>query len=188
MLWLLSLLLAGPAPDRRAPDLRTPAPVIEHALARTPAAQLPQDLLLSRWRRVRSAEPRIRDLLIDGVRRSRTFAELIVQVQRSDVIVYIEFHKLPLETTGRLLLQAMAGRVRYLRVQIRAGMPWDETIAVIAHELRHALEVAAEPDVVDVPALEGLYRRIGFETQVHLGFDTDAVRETGRRVRAELRG
>lgn len=183
MLWLLSLLLAGPDTD-----LRTPTPMAAHAVRRSVGAVLPQDLLHMAARRVRPTDARLLSLMMDGARRSRTFADLLVQIQRSNVIVYVEFGRLPPETCGRLLLQAIAGTQRYLRVQVRAAMHPDEIIAIVAHELRHALEVAADPGVVNMSGLEGLYRRIGFETQVHLGFDTDAARDTGNRVRAELRG
>jgi hypothetical protein len=184
MLWLLPLLLAaGPSTDTRPPR-----PMAEHAIRKADGAVQAHDLLRMPARRIRAMDPRVVALMTDGARRSRTFADLILQVQRSTVIVYVEFHTLPPGTAGRLLLQSSAGRYRYLRVQVRALMPPDEIIAVIAHELRHALEVAADPSVVSSPGLEDLYRRIGFETQVHLGFDTDAARAAGNRVLAELRG
>ena len=59
----------------------------------------------------------------------------------------------------------------------------DETIALIGHELRHALEVAASPDVRDQAGLTKLYKRIGEPAGCAHSFDTRAAQNTGRRVR-----
>ena len=74
---------------------------------------------------------------------------------------------------------------RYVRIQFtRHGAP-SETIALIGHELRHAVEVAEATTVVDEPGLAALYRRIGVDHGHNL-FDTLDAQETGRRVRTEL--
>jgi hypothetical protein len=59
-------------------------------------------------------------------------------------------------------------------------------IALIAHELRHALEVAADRSVVNDLALVALYRRIGHISHSTHAFDTEAAEKTGRQVRDEL--
>jgi hypothetical protein len=101
-------------------------------------------------RRVRTSEPRIRALLAYGFQHSPTFADLLSQLNRSDVIVYIEsMMTLPRETMGRITV-VPAERARYLRMQIRLDMSRRQLIALIAHEMRHALEIAAAPDARDV--------------------------------------
>ena len=58
-------------------------------------------------------------------------------------------------------------------------------IAVIAHELQHALEVAEHHEVRDSHALASLYRRIGVEA--YRGrYDTQAAQFAGKQVRYEL--
>jgi hypothetical protein len=157
------------------------------SLAATPDTN---PLLSSPDRRVRSTDKRITDLLRVGVDRSPTFARLVEALNRTDVIVYIQpTRNLPRTLAGRLLLLPMANQQRYLRIQVRGDLPAAELIALIGHELRHALEIADEPTVRDEPAMLMLYQRIGHQTGglVHT-YDTDAAQTAGRQVRMELAG
>jgi hypothetical protein len=184
MIWFVTLAIAsalgGPAVD---PDPR-PASV-PVALRPVSAASL----LAADSRRIRSSNTRVSKLLDEGVRRSRTFADLVMKIHGSNVIVYVEpSFGLPVEMAGRILLQTVAGNQRYLRIHVRATLQGDQMIAVIAHELRHALEVADDPSVVNDAGLTALYRRIGHISTGTHGFDTDAAQDAGRRVRDELIG
>lgn len=164
----------------------------------SPAADVPPlrasagaaaELLDSDRRRVRAVDRRMAAILKYGVDRSPTFARLIAEVQASNVIVYIQpAFSLPGEVTGRLMLQATAGPDRYLRVQIKVGAGRDQQVAVIAHELQHALEIAADATVTTDAAVEALYRRIGHHSRGLNGYDTEGARQAARRVREELIG
>ena len=90
---------------------------------------------------------------------------------------------LPHDVAGRILFASAAGRQRYLSVQVRATLQRDTMISTIAHELRHALEVAGEHTVVDDKGFEALYRRIGDSPHAGGGYDTEAARAAQRRVR-----
>lgn len=145
-------------------------------------------LLSAPDRRVRSTDSRIAQLLRVGVERSPTFAELMQSLNRTDVIVYIErTRELPRTLAGRLLLLPMAGPHRYLRIQVRGDLPQRELIALIGHELRHALEIADEPAVRDASTMLTFYQKIGHPTTGTLHtYDTDAAQLAGQRVRVEL--
>lgn len=147
-------------------------------------------LLSSPDRRVRSTDPRITELLEVGIHRSPTFAGLVKSLNATDVIVYIQrVQDLPTTLAGRLVLLPMAGHQRYLRIQVRGDLPKDELVALIGHELRHALEIAEEPAVRDAPAMRTLYERIGHPTAgSNHAFDTLAAQSAGRQVRTELAG
>jgi hypothetical protein len=136
---------------------------------------------------VRTTNPRVQHLLEMGLSRSPTFASLLARLNTSDVIVYIEqTDNMPKTFEGRLLLMPLANHQRYLRIQIvRDGTP-AELIALIGHELRHAIEVADATEVRDERALERLYQRIGIQGSALHSYDTDAARTTGKRVRKEL--
>lgn len=184
MSWLLSLALAGVV--SYGPEA---APMDWPALAPPIPMKSAQDLLASDSRRIRSSERRINTLLAQGVRRSRSFADLVARIHRTDVIVYVETSQhLTGDTVGRILMQTTAGGQRYLRVQVRAMMQGDHVIAVVAHELHHALEVAGDKSVVDEVTLAELYRRIGHASTGAHGYDTDGARAAGIRVRDELAG
>jgi hypothetical protein len=171
-----------------ASDPSHSAPAHDRVVAAS-AADSAAALLRSEFRRVRAVDGQATRLLAEGVRRSPTFASLISAIQLTDVIVYVESrNNLPAKMGGRLVLQAVTARERYVRVHVRANLRSSEGIEVVAHELRHVLEIAAEPSVVDEAGLVALYERIGYPSLVDRGYDTDAAKRTGRAVRRELRG
>jgi hypothetical protein len=160
------------------------------AMPPDPAASIPSPshlLLTSPERRVRAADATVQSLLTDGLRRSATFASLMTSLNRRDVIVYIErVMTLPRETMGRLTIVPGAREQRYLRVQIRADLSQIEAIALIGHEMTHALEIADEPAVRTAEGVIKLYQRIGHSSGGEHVYDTDAAREAGRKVRREI--
>jgi hypothetical protein len=184
MTWLLSVVLLG-----LAVDPASLSPTHDPALLKPARVLSATELLARSTRRVRSNDPRLVPLLTEGARRSRTFAQLVTRVHSTDLIVYVEStHSLPPDTVGRILLQSVVNNCRYLRIQVKSTLLRDEMIAVIGHELRHALEVADDPTVLDNAALRTLYRRIGYPAGPNGGFDTDAAKQTGFQVRDELVG
>jgi len=143
-------------------------------------------LLDSPSRHVRLMDQRMRPLLRAGYEHSPTFAALLARLQRSDVYVYVDVvARLPGSLEGRLLVLPPSHGVRYVRIQIALRGSQYESIAVLGHELRHAVEVADAPDVLDADGLVTLYRRIGIERGQN-EFDTQEAQETGRRVLKEL--
>jgi hypothetical protein len=146
-------------------------------------------LLVSPERRVRGADTRVQDFLATGLRRSATFARLLAALNRSDVIVYIErVMTLPHDTLGRLTIVPVANGQRYLRIQIRSDLAATDAIALIGHEMRHALEVAEAPAVRDSESMIKLYRQIGHSSGGDHVYDTIAAQDAGRQVRRELLG
>jgi hypothetical protein len=184
MHWLLVVTLSG--------AMLATGPRPEVSPVRTGPLPRPSDveidaLLHSPERRVRTTDGRLAKMLEIGARKSQTFAGLLVALDRTDVIVYIEPAKaMPSKLDGRLLLLPVSNHQRYLRIQVRAGLGREELVALIAHELRHALEVADEPDVRDQAAMITLYERIGETSWGLHAYDTAAARSTGRQVRTEL--
>jgi hypothetical protein len=144
-------------------------------------------LLTAPDRHVRTFDRRVSTALADGARRSATFRDLLGSLDASDVIAYVEqSHDLPANLHGRLVLAATSGSSRYVRIQVRAMQPPDEVIAVIAHELRHALEIAQAPHVRDEASMRTHYERIGAGRSHAMGFETREAQDAGRRVRQEL--
>jgi hypothetical protein len=145
-------------------------------------------LLTAPDRHVRTTDRYVQTLLAQGVRRSTTFAELMQALNQSDVIVYIQsVDTLPSTLSGRLMLAADAHGQRYLRIQMRQSLGPNDSIALMGHELRHALEIAQASEVRDARGLIALYQRIGDESLpgVH-AYETDAAQDAGRQVRVEL--
>jgi hypothetical protein len=188
MLFFLSLTLAGAIAGSSAgapsPNSKTAPAVIAPT-----SADVAMSLLTADTRRIRTTAPRVSAVINEGVRRSRTFAGLVAELHKTNVIVYVETSMgLPPDVAGRILFAGAAGNQRYLRVQLSAALPRDQMISVIAHELRHALEVAGEQSVISEKALEEFYKRVGDTPHAGGGYDTEAARVAQRTVRHELNG
>ena len=170
---LMTILAAVVPREAAAASALTPAQI--HALLSSPE------------RHVRSDDGRITKVLAEGLRRSTTFGDLMGALNRTDVIVYIEGSAfLPSTVTGRILLSVSKHGQRYARIQIRLDRTTNELIALIGHELRHAIEIGEAPEVVDDPSMVRLYERIGHRADHRDHYDTAAARATERQVRIEL--
>jgi signal transduction histidine kinase len=170
---LTTVLSIAAPPEVRAASALTPAQIHE--------------LLTAPERRVRAGDGRSAQLLAEGLRRSSTFVDLVYALHRTDVIVYIQGSAdLPQALNGRMMLAVGSRGQRYVRVQIRQDRSNKELIALIGHELRHAIEIGEAPEVVDDASMIRLYERIGSRGDRLNHFDTAAARATERQVKTEL--
>jgi hypothetical protein len=136
---------------------------------------------------VRGATPAVNAMIATGVKRSTTFARLVRDLDDTDVIVYVEIVKsLPAGLDGRLSFSTAAGGFRYLRIQVPANTGKHDLIAVMGHELQHAMEIAEHANVQDSEGVASLYKLIGLQAHGVDRYDTTEARSVGRRVRAEL--
>jgi hypothetical protein len=143
---------------------------------------------------VRSSDPMIAAALADGIKNSPTIRRLVDIIDASNLIVYLEKGRCPEVAVSCLMMAGGTRDARYVRVnfflqeKVGRSMVWhpnDLSIA-IAHELQHAAEIAAWPDVVDAETLVTAYRRSGLDRgSEHL--DTDAAIRAGEARREELR-
>jgi hypothetical protein len=138
---------------------------------------------------IRSTEPELLDAVADGALTSPTLHQLVERLEASDVVVYLTFDPSPSpHTSGHLsLISAVPGR-RYLRVSIDRHRTGCQRIAILGHELHHAVEIAESPSVTDDATLMALYQRIGFKSAgAHLEcFDSVGALLAGRIVEKEL--
>jgi hypothetical protein len=170
MLFIAPLLLAATLFAPAAPF----EPLAESAVLEAPT------------RHIRTTDASMRRLMRRGFRESRTFKDLVTRLQRSDVIVYIEeVPRLPGALEGRMMMLPRAYNHRYVRIQIALRGSTEDAIALLGHELHHAVEVAEAVDVHDNGALARLYQRIGLRRGGHL-YDTAGAQDAGRRIRQEL--
>jgi hypothetical protein len=142
------------------------------------------------WTHTRPLTPGAAALLADATTRSSIVRTLLQDLERTDVVVYLSDSMTGWAGEPRAYLSFVSSpaSTRYLVVRIdhRRLAPF-ERIAWLGHELRHALEVAAAPDVKDAGGLTHLYRRIGWE-DTKGRFESDAARAIGHRVRNQLFG
>ena len=113
-------------------------------------------------------------------------------IGQSDGIVYIEFGYCAFGRLNGCLLPFIAPSHgdRYLRIVVtpdRNRCSHDQLLALLAHELRHALEVIEHREVTDVATMNVLYARIGTPQAGGVsGYETSAVRAAGDQTLAEL--
>ena len=152
---LLWLLPGGATPAVAQTDPAVPAPNSTAQAGARQGARAPGDPSS----RVRPLGVVARMLLEDGAARSETVARLIDTIGNSDIIVYVATGFLPVP--GRLDFACTKQGVRYLRITVNVPDLEPNLIASFAHELQHAVEVAAAPEVIDAASFARFYREHG---------------------------
>jgi hypothetical protein len=140
--------------------------------------------------RIRILDGPLKALFDHGVTQSPTLSALVEKVEASSILVFVEGDmRMPERLGARLTFVTSINGVRYVRVDINCMLAQRRQVALLAHELQHALEIAERPDIVDVEAMESMYEDIGFqsfENGRHRGFETDEALEVQEMVDREL--
>jgi len=135
-----------------------------------------------------------RALLDELTSRTATVRAFVDALDASDVVVYIR-HRIftSTELEGRIgFLESerrVAGPMRYVVVELACGRSRIDELVTLGHELRHAVEIANAPEVVDARTLSAHYRRIGVRTSGPTEwerFETRAAAEASSEIRREL--
>ena len=138
-------------------------------------------------RSVRPEGSAVRALIDDGISRSATLRDLVHELDNSDVVVYIRFAPCTGGVPACLLWAAREPRTRRLLIKInRFGGSPKTLMALLAHELQHAFEVASTPEINDAQSLEHWFEAHGWRASE--GFETNEAAAVTRTVMAELRG
>ncbi len=141
---------------------------------------------LHRHFHVRVLDPHLDSLIDDAVRRSTTFASTVERLAATDVIVHVDrVMTLPRVLRAHIAFAGAGPAVRYLRIELRMNMGDKETIATLAHELQHAVEIGEAREVRSEAAMCALYHRIGEERDT-FRFESHEADAIGRQVQSEL--
>lgn len=165
--------------------MRAALAVVISAVVMAPLAAAPK-APVNPYAHVRAMQKDAADIVAQGMAQSPTFRRLVNQLERSDVIVYVDLRPDMRDSIGgSLRFLAKSATHRFLRVQLnRADAPlW--RVALLGHELQHAVEVAEAGDVGTSEDLRALYHRIGVRTGPD-AYDSTAARDAGYTVRNEL--
>jgi hypothetical protein len=170
---LLAMLVFGAAPTPAAqnPDAR--------AAAATPTAAAG----------VISPDLTLRRLIAAGRMRSATFAELVDRVHRGGAVVYVMWTvHLPrnLEAALDHRITVLPTGTRCFWVLVRRTRASERLIALVGHELQHALE-AVESNARTSADMERAFRREGTGAADSV-FDSRAAIEVQERIAKELGG
>jgi hypothetical protein len=125
--------------------------------------------------------------LARGTELSRTFRAPVDRLQGSDVVVYVVIAPLPgRSTVGGIQFLGASTAFRVLRVVLSSQLTTPQMVALLGHELQHALEVAQNPEIRDRASFLFYYEQFGVAGSDHLARDSQAAREIGERIRQEL--
>ena len=136
--------------------------------------------------RVRSSNPSIAALMQQATERSETFRRMVETIDASDGIVYVEEGHCGQGVRACFTSVTAAGRNRILSVKVDTRNADRDLMGSIGHELRHAIEVLANPKVVDNESMLFFYAQIGSRRPGRV-FETLAAVDAGKAVRDELR-
>ena len=131
-------------------------------------------------------------LVADGIAHSPTFRRLIDHLERSNVIVYIDLRPdMPLHRGGALRFLARSATDHFVKIHLNRVFSNKTLVALLGHELQHAVEVAATPQIVDPASLAREYTgNVGYPTFDWPGarqtYDSHAANEIGTQVLKEL--
>ena len=142
---------------------------------------------------LRVEDRQLQQLVEQGTRQSETLHLLVTNLESSDVIAYLRCDpQLGKRMFGNLSFVTLAGNYRFVLIRVGCVGARVHQIAVIGHELRHAIEVADASGIVDVASFQREYSRIGFPSNFvsrdHvMSYETDNAKQAGVRILHELR-
>jgi hypothetical protein len=154
------------------------------------AADLPVDLV-THDEHVRTTDRQLRASLDDGIAHSETFRGLVARLDASDVVVFLVYDRNPSTAmASHISFVSAAGGRRYLTIGLLTRLPRVRQVAILAHELQHAVEIAGAPAVVDAASMAQFYADLKYggivdASRLHR-FESRAAIDTEQRVAREM--
>jgi hypothetical protein len=141
-----------------------------------------------------AATPRPVDAWAEGVftlarQRSALVRAMVAELEASNVIVHIESSRLlPLGVGGTTRFVTSQGGYRYLRISLSIWLPPSDRVAILGHELQHAIEFARS-SAADTAALRRLFASVGaYAVRGDNYLETREALRVEKRIRRELKG
>ncbi len=125
-------------------------------------------------------------LVADARARSQTVRDLLDELSRSDLVVYVRFSVALRPPRATTTLVNATGPVRFIAITLSHANPLPIAIEMFGHELAHAVEIARNPDIRTQADLAQFYRRHGLESRSSGGFDSVAAIAVQRQIRREI--
>ena len=137
--------------------------------------------------RIRPASDFEAGVIADGVCRSETLRSMVETLQTSDVIVYVTMRPVSdRAVAGGLEFLGATTTDRILRAVIAFPLDRISRMAMLGHELHHAIEVANNAAVRNRRAFDDFYKSHGIQGATQVAHETEAARQAQWRVRAEV--
>jgi hypothetical protein len=134
---------------------------------------------------IRPEDAAIGALIDRGMERSATFRDLNTGLDTADVVVYVKFSPCAGGVPACLVWVSGGTDARRLLIKMdRFGRSPDELMALLAHELQHANEVASDSAITDLASFQKSFAARGWKHAA--GFETEEAARMAKRVAAEL--
>ena len=134
---------------------------------------------------VRSTNPAILSLIAAAIERSVTFRRLVQDIDASDSYVYVDEGNCGRGVRACFTRVTASGPRRFMWVSVDTHKADSDLMGSIGHELRHTLEIIADPSVRSDAARFFLYERIGRRRSGGVR-ETQAATDAGDTVRWEI--
>ena len=121
--------------------------------------------------------------------RSALVRAMVSELEGSNVIVHIESSRLlPAGVGGITRFVTSQGGYRYVRITLSISLPPSDRVAILGHELQHAIELA-RATAIDTPGLRRFFAREGaFAVRGDDFLETREAVWVEKRIRRELKG
>ena len=143
---------------------QTSQQIVQIVVASLVAVLASQSLIADEPRisRVRSEHPRIARLIATAAERSATFRTEIERIESTNGLIYIQEGYCRSRGLACLILKVtLAGPYRVLRVNLDMRRNDCDLMGAIGHELWHAIEALADPDVTTDSRLFFFFHQLG---------------------------
>jgi hypothetical protein len=161
--------------------------VIGLPLPTADAQQVPAASANSEFGRVRSSHPRLAALISEARERSHTFRALMMSIEATDGIVFVDEGRCPHRAAACLTWHVtLAGSYRMLFVRVDMRKSDLDLMASAGHELQHALEVLANASLRSSAEIQLFYKR-GFSPESPQNAETAAAKAAGDAVFREVK-
>ena len=135
---------------------------------------------------VRTTDPKVAAVMQNALERSVTFRKLVDTIDASDSYVYVQAGTCSHSVRACFVSVTASDTHRFMRVIVDGSTAETELMGLIAHELRHTIEVIAEPSVRDSAAKFHFYERAAMHATSGT-HETRAAMAAGEIVRSEVR-
>jgi hypothetical protein len=123
----------------------------------------------------------------EGLCTSPTLQTLADRVDASDLTVHVSVKRFPdRRLAGGLRFLAATPTDRVLLIEIAFGLDRYARIAMLGHELQHAVEVAETSQIRDRDGFRRFYASHGVDGAIEWSYETGAAREAEIAIRKEL--
>jgi hypothetical protein len=173
----------------KTPRNLTAAVVMTAAAMAMPQASMAEDARAAApvpMSHVRARDPKVAAVVQTAFDHSATFRKLVAIIDASDSYVYVEDGKCSHRVRACFVSVTASETHRYMRVLVDGSKGDVELMGLIAHELRHTIEVIAELGIRSTEAKYLFYER----TAMHASggtHETRAAIKAGDAVRSEVK-